>query len=63
MLRRDLKDTFDSAVSAVAAVTVVALLANDTGNAVESKAVITGKDYLEHLKKIYIVIILHQDLR
>lgn len=41
---RDLKDTLDSAVAAVVAATVVELLANDTGNAVQSDGVITGKD-------------------
>lgn len=49
VLRRDLKLTLDSTVAASVATTVEALLANDTGNAVESNGVITGKDYPRRL--------------
>lgn len=49
VLCRDLKDTWDSADAAVVAATVVALLANDTGNAVESNRAITGKGYPRRL--------------
>lgn len=45
VLRRDLKDTSTLVASAVLAVTFGALLANDRGNAVESKGLITGKAY------------------